>query len=302
MKKRVLVTGASGLVGSRFIELNSDKFDFITPSYPEFDLTKKESIKEVFEKVKFDTVVHLAAFTNVSESEVQRNNKNEACWKINVEGTKNLVSFLDPEKVQLIHISTDYVFPGSKEDPGPYSEEKIPDIDSNKVTWYGFTKAEAEREVSKFLEEKRTILRIIYPVRAKFDQKTDYLRKPLSLFDQGKLYPMFTDQTVSITFIDEMSQVLTKLINEKIYGTFHCSSKDTATPFDLISYLLKKARNVKNIVKPTTLDEFIKNTESSLVRYPKYGGLKVEKTQKALNINFSSWREIVDKLVEQGIC
>ena len=298
---KILVTGSTGLVGSRFIELLNNKYEFITPSYPEFDLTNKESIEKLFKENTPDIVVHFAAYTNVSEAENQRDNKDGDSWKINVEGTKNLVSFINPDKTHFIHISTDYVFPGSKENPGPYSEESLPENDSQKVTWYGYTKAEAEREVNKVLGENKTILRIIYPVRAKYDLKADYLRKPLSLFDQGKLYPMFTDQKVSISFIDEVAITLEKLIDGKIYGNFHCCSSDTSTPFDLITYLIEKARGVKNAVKPSSLDEFIKNSNSSPVRYPKYSGLKVEKTQETLGIKFSSWKEIIDKLVEQGI-
>jgi len=298
---KILVTGSNGLVGSRFIELLKNKYEFISPSYPEFDLTNKESIERLFKENILDVVVHFAAYTNVSEAENQRNNKDGDCWKINVEGTKNLVALIDPEKTHYIHISTDYVFPGSKENPGPYSEDSIPETDFSKVTWYGYSKAQAEREVDNKLKDERTILRIIYPVRARYDLKLDYLRKPLSLFDQGKLYPMFTDQKVSISFIDEISLVLEKLIDEKIYGNFHCCSSNTSTPFELITYLIEKARGVKNAVKPSILDEFIKNTNSSEVRYPKFGGLKVDRTQEILGIKFSSWKEIIDKLVEQGI-
>jgi dTDP-4-dehydrorhamnose reductase len=297
---KVLVTGSTGMVGSRFIEL-STKYDFVTPSYPEFDLTKKESIDKVIKENNPDVIVHLAAYTDVSKAEEQRNDKNGDCWKVNVEGTKNLISSIDASKVHFIHISTDYVFSGSKDNPGPYSEDSMPEKNSDKVTWYGFTKSEAEREVNSTLGDSKTILRIIYPVRAKYDQKLDYLRKPLSLFDQGKLYPMFNDQQVSITFIDELSLVLEKIIDSKIYGVFHCSSIDTGTPFDLVSYLLKKVRNVDNVVKPSSLDEFIKNTGNSEVRYPKYGGLDPQKTSKDLGIKLSSWKEIIDKLANQGI-
>ena len=54
--------------------------------------------------------------------------------------------------------------------------------------------------VNSILGRKRTILRLVYPVRAKYPAKLDYLRKPLSLFDQGKLYSLFNDQQVTITY------------------------------------------------------------------------------------------------------
>jgi len=301
MKKRILITGASGLVGSRFVELYADKYELITPSYPEFDLTKKETIKKYLDQKTPDVVIHLAAYTNVSEAENQRRDKNADCWKINVEGTESLISLVDSKKTHFIHISTDYVFSGSEEKPGPYKEDENPETDESKLTWYGFAKAEAERVVKKHCGDQTTILRLIYPVRARYDEKSDYLRKPLSLFDQGKLYPMFKDQQVTITYIDEASLALEKIIEKRALGIYHACTSNTSTPFELITYLIEKARRTKDAVKPSTLDEFIKNTGSSKIRYPKYGGLSVELTEQRLGIKFSPWKEVINKLIEQGI-
>lgn len=283
---KILVIGASGLVGSRFVELHRNKDELLTPDHKELDITQKNlDIKGA------DVVINFAAYTNVGEGENQRNNKNGDCWRINVEGVKNLLEAVG-KNVLFIQISTDMVFSGSS---GPYSEDDLPETDSNKLTWYGFCKAEAER-----LVKNHTILRLVYPVRSKFDRKLDYLRKPLKLFDEGKLYPMFTDQQVSFSFIDEVCLALEKIVEKRIKGVFHASSSDVTNPFELYTYLLEKAHGVKNVVKPSKLSDFLK-TISSSVRYPMFGGLKVEKTEKELEIKFSTWREIIDKLVEQGI-
>ncbi|MEK7127512.1 MAG: sugar nucleotide-binding protein [Patescibacteria group bacterium] len=276
---KILVTGASGLVGSRFVELSKFKESLICPRKEELDITNPNLVLP-----SADVVINFAAYTNVGEGENQRNDKNGLCWKINVDGVSNLLQA--SKDAFFIQISTDMVFSG---EAGPYSEDNLPETDPNKVTWYGFTKGEGERSC-----KDHTILRLIYPVRAKFDKKLDYLRKPLSLFDQGKLYPMFTDQQVSFTFIDEICLALDKIIEKRTEGIFHASSSDLTTPFELGNYLLEKTRGVKNAVKEGFLP-------LNSIRYPKLGGLKVEKTEKELGIKFSSWREIIDKLVEQGI-
>ena len=299
--KKIFVTGSAGLVGSRFLELAKDKFEIVSPEIDSLDITDKEEVFRFFQNNNIDTIVNFAAYTDVSQAENQRGDRAGDCWKVNVEGVRNLVSGIDPQKTHFIHISTDYVFPGSDVDKGPYSEDHSPMENENKVTWYGFTKAEGERVIKKILGEKATILRIIYPVRAKYDKKLDYLRKPLSLYDQGKLYPMFSDQQVSITFIDEAVKALEKIIESGYKGIFHAASSDTSTPYELVSYLLEKARGVKDAVKPSKLADFISQTKSSPIRYPQYGGLKVEKTGKNLGIKFSSWREIIEALVVQGI-
>lgn len=297
--KKILITGASGLVGSRFVELYGHEYQLITPGYPDFDLINKNSINNVFTRYNPETVVNLAAFTDVGIAEGQRNNKDELCYKINVDGTRNLISLIDPVKIHLIHISTDYVFSGAVDDPGPYEESKAPETDPNKLSWYGFTKAEGERIIKNTLGDKVTILRINFPVRAHYDLKLDFLRKPLSLYDQNKLYPLFSDQQLSITYIDQMSEVLKTLAEKKIFGVYHASTSDTASPHELISYLLEKTGRDKNRLEKSSLVEYLKNNPNA--RYPVKGGLRVEKTEASLGFKFFSWQKVIDELIAQGL-
>lgn len=299
--KKIFITGSDGLIGSRFLELLPEKYITLTPEIDDLDITDKKALRKFILKENPDVIVHFAAYTNVGEAENQRGDKKGLCWRINVEGTKNLVNLINPKTTHFIHISTDYVFSGAKDKKGPYSERQKAETDRNKLTWYGYTKAEAERVVLKKLGKKATIVRMLYPVRAKYDKKSDYLRWPLELFDKGKLYPMFSNQQVSITYIDEAAQVLTKIIKNNLKGVYHASSKDTGTPLKLVSYLIKRARGRKNVVKSQTLEEFIKNTNSNPVRYPKFGGLKVEQTEKRLKMRFRTWRQIINTLVKQGL-
>ncbi len=299
--KKVFVTGSNGLVGSRFVELSSNNFKLLTPEIDQLNLLDKKSVSYFIKKEKPDVIVHFAAFTDVTAAESQRGDKKGLCWMVNVEGTRNLINSIDHSRTHFIHISTDMVFPGSKDDPGPYEIDHKPESDPEKLTWYGFTKAEAERLVLNKFKDKATIVRIIYPVRAKYEAKLDYLRKPLRLFDEGKLYPLFSDQQISVTFIDELCKTLNKIIDKNIDGVLHISSQDTTTPFEIFSYLLKLNRAVKNDVKSIKLNEFLKNTKQSQIRYPKYGGLKTIETSKKLNHDFLTWKQIVDKISSQDI-
>lgn len=298
--KKVFVTGSAGLVGSRFLELQKENFNITAREIDKLDITNKSAVEKYFSKNKFDAIINFAAFTDVSAAEMQREDKKGACWQVNAGGVGNLLDALDPVKTQFIQISTDMVFPGNTDDPGPYSEGHKPETKSSKLTWYGFTKAEAERIVKERFGDRATIVRLIYPVRSRFDEKLDYLRKPLKLFDEGKLYPLFNDQQISITFIDEACLVIEKLIKQKIHGIFHASCPDTTSPYEIISYLIRKVRGVKSAVEVTSLDEFLK-TVGNKSRYPKYGGLSVKATEKVLGIRFGPWREIIDKLILQGL-
>jgi dTDP-4-dehydrorhamnose reductase len=297
--KEILLTGSSGLVCSRFIELYGKEYKLAIPDYPEFDLTNSENVRKTISEINPEVIVNFAAYTNVSEAENQRDDKNGDCWKINVEGIKNLINTLNPQ-IRFIQISTDMVFPGSEENPGPYKESHKSETDSKKVTWYGFTKGEGERMVLEKLGSDATVLRLIYPVRAKFEAKADYIRKPLALFDEGKLYPLFNDQQVSIAFIDEVALALKTIIDKDAKGIFHASSCNTTTPYELISYVIEKVRGKTGVVQTSSLKEFLKKADNP-VRYPMFGGLKVESTEKELGIKYNNWKEIVDELISQGL-
>ncbi len=136
-------------------------------------------------------------------------------------------------------------------------------------------------------------------MRAKFPQKADYLRKPLRSYKEGRLNPLFTDQVVSISFIDEVVVALDIIIEKGLKGVLHAGSHDRVKFDELINYFLTA---VVGEAKTTSwsIKDFWK-TGASPVRYPMCGGLCVEESEGRLGMKFSSWKEIVAKLVEQGV-
>lgn len=295
---KLLVTGGIGLVGSHFIENYStkgkDNTIILSPAKEELNIADEKSVENFFKLHTPDAIIHFAAFTDVTKAEEERDNKNAPCWIVNVEGTANLIRDVHPD-TYFIYISTDVVFSGTKKNPGPYNEDREPEENPDLLSWYGWTKREAEKLVVNNLGNG-AILRIANPVRAKYRGKLDYVRKILSLYDTGKLYPMFVDQYLTLTYINEVTETLKVLLEKRLPGVFHVSSVNVFTPFKLANLLIEKARGVKGAVKPITIENFLKD---NLSRYPQHGGLKVEKTQKTLNLKFMKWEEIIETLFKQ---
>ena len=292
-KIKVLATGASGLVGSRFVEL-AKNYELCTPEYPDFDLTDKKSVKETIEKCNPEWIINFAAFTDVNGAETQMGDETGSAWKVNVEGVQNLVDAFPSKKI--IQISTDMVFPGNEETPGPYAEnDKTPDT-KDSLTWYGWTKNRAEKII---LNHGGTILRIIYPVSAHYDAKLDFLRGPIKKFKDGTMYPLFNDQQVCIAFVDQVAETLQKIIDTDSVGIFHCSS-DTTTPYELISYTIDQLGGDASTIKQVSVHEFLK-TQTNKNRYPVWGGLKTVKTEEKFGLHFYTWQTIVEILIAQGL-
>lgn len=287
---KTLVIGSSGLVGSRFINLAKDKLNITGIDEKTLDITDKEAVKKYFEENKFDSVVNFAAVTNVDGAEKERGDENGFVWKLNVEGPKNLEEVCRQKNIFFAQISTDFVFEGTKENSGPYDEDaKLPSSLDDKMGWYGWTKNRGE--------VGDAIVRIAYPFyAANFEGKLDFAKNYLKVYDEGKLFPIFTDQIFTPINVDDLIYPLVKILEEKIKGVFHLVSSDPATPFEFVEYLLKKARNVEGVVQKGSMEEFLK-AEGRTPR-PRLGGLNTLNTQKTLNMRFKSWREMVDEFVE----
>src|SRR3990167_6166460 len=222
------VIGASSMVASRFCDLSKNHLNLIKGDLNgkiPIDITQEKSVSDFFKNHKFDWILLFSAFTDVDGAERQRNDKSGLCWKINVEGVKNVVSECQKRKKSLLFISTDFVFDGSD---GPYGEDSPVGPDLDKVSWYGITKLEAEKLICENLSIY-IILRISYPYRGPFMEKDDQIKRILRLFNAGNLYPMFYDQIITPTFVDDVAPAISLLLKKRASGIFHIASPRTVS-------------------------------------------------------------------------
>jgi dTDP-4-dehydrorhamnose reductase len=131
---RILLTGGTGRLGRELQVLLSG---VVAPSRAELDVTQPEMIEAALKRFEPEVLVHAAAYTDVAAAEQNR----EACWQINVAGTRRIVQAAVNFGVFLVHISTDYVFEGTR---GMYKEEDPP---GPVLNYYALSKLVAEELV-----------------------------------------------------------------------------------------------------------------------------------------------------------
>lgn len=279
------------MVGSRFCELT--KFDLIKADLNgenPIDITNEKSVANFFNNNNFDIAILFSAFTNVDAAETQRGDKGGSCWNINVNGS-NLVHMASQKKnTQLVFISTETVFDGTA---GPY-EESDKTGDNEKLSWYGVTKKITEEQLRE--GENSLIIRICYPYRSQFEQKPDFARSIIKKFDDGYIFPMFTDQIITPTFIDDLTPAIELLISKNATGIYHVASPQETTPFEFAKYLLSTFGRDASKLQEGSILQFLKK-ESGAPR-PIKGGLKVDKVARVGFVP-TNWQDGIRRIFEQ---
>ena len=283
------------MVGSRASEMLHADFHLIEADLNGdigIDICDQKSVNDFFENHDFEAAILFSAFTDVDGAEKQREGKNGLCWQINVVGTRNVVDAYQKYNRKLIFISTDFVFEGIR---GPYGEDDPIGKEESRLSWYGLTKIEAEKIVSTL--DDFIILRISYPYRAKFEGKDDIAKRILRLYKEGKLYPMFADQNITPTFIDDLAPALTLLLDTNASGNYHLASPELTTQYDFAKELLTVFGQDSSKLEQASVVEFVKKPGAT--PRPTKGGLKVDKISK-LGFIPTSWKDGIRKIYEQS--
>lgn len=285
----LLIIGSSGLVGSRFVELSRKRpFNLITPSHTTLDILNKKKLTATVKKYNPQVIINFCAITNIDEAEKERGNMHGKIWQTNVVGVSHIVEACKAMGVFFIQISTDAIFPGSEENPGPYNEDSVPCTDGKGINWYGYTKLIAETETKK-LGKQSAIVRISHPF-GNLCSERDLIRKTIhDISDDRK---MFTDQLFTPTFIDDLTVALWIIAEKQLSGIFHVGCQELVSRWTFNQYIAKKLKNKKLLTAGSMKDLFVRGRAIRT----RLGGFQTSQTQSTLGISFHSWQDALNEI------
>lgn len=277
MEEKLLVTGGSGLFGSKLIDLAKRENYTIYATYRQHkplnaiscrvDISKRTEVKKIFDEIQPDFVVHAAALTNVDKCELEK----KKAYKINAEGVKNVVEKCKKNKVFLVYISTDYVFDGEK---GLYKEDDIP----NPINYYGMTKLKGEEYV-KSLDDSCIARTSSLFGTVSSRSKLDFFSWVLKKLKNDNEVRVITDQWISPTLNTNLANMVLEILRRRITGIYHLSG-DTRTNKYAFSKLIAQVYDLDvNLIVPIFSNEI-----SCIAKRPRDSSLNVEKARQMLNI------------------
>ncbi len=266
MKTKILVTGLTGLVGSRFTELLGDVYEFqVIGRTSGVDILDKIAVQDMILSSDAQIVLHMAAKTNVDGCELDKDRdkellqlsdsqkkeeiwvKEQTAWAVNVFGTQNIVEACQETNKKIIYLSTDFVFDGKKR---TYSE----DDEANPINWYAKTKYEGEKLI-KTSGLDYIIARPAYPYRAYF-ARNDFVRALIEKLQKSEKLNMVTDHIMTPTFIDDIVNALDILIQKDEKGIFHVVGSQAITPYDAAIKIGQTFDFDESLISKTTRREY----------------------------------------------
>ena len=273
---KLLVTGASGLLGTRICQLaakqNYEVFSAHSEHKPQFgvpiklNITDSTALKQVFDKTRPDVVVHSAALSDVDKCEKEKG----LAWKINVESTSNIAQLCHRHNCFLVYVSTDYVFNGVK---GDYKETE----QTAPINNYGLTKLKGEEEIKKSRAEyciaRASVIYGSIPAAGKVNFAL-WLIEKLGKKEETKTV---TDQWNSPTLNTNLAEMILEIIEKRKTGTFHLAGATRLSRHEFAQNIAETFNLDQNLLRPTSSEKM-----PWIAKRPRDTSLNVDKAKQIL--------------------
>lgn len=283
--KHILITGSDGQLGKTFRKISSNycnNYKFIFSDLLELDITNIESIRTFCNTEKVDIVINCAAYTAVDKAEEDQEN----VYLINSIGVSNLSKVCKEVGIFMVHISTDYVFDGTRIDT--YEEGANP----NPISVYGASKVSGEKEMIRS-GVNGIILRTSW-LYSEFGN--NFVFTILRIARERDRIQIVDDQFGTPTNSCDLAEVILQLLErkDKIKGCeiFHYSNSGSCSWYEFAKRIIE-IKEIKCHVEGIKSEAY-----NTLAKRPKHSVLNKQKIINFLKIDIPEWQESLEKMLK----
>mgnify|MGYP003393399497 CR=1 FL=1 len=254
-KKKVVVTGSNGMLGSSLFEQLKKKYSIKGITIEDADITDFDAVVKVIRKIKPDIVIHTAGYTKVDDCE----GNSLLAYKVNGIGTRNVAVACQKIDASMVYISTDYVFDGTKNTP--YIEFDA----ANPLSVYGKSKLAGEIFVQQILS-RSYIIRTSWLYGA---GGTNFVDTIINKAKTEKVLKVVDDQFGSPTYTKDLANKIGEIIDKERYGTYHVTNSGSCSWFEFAKKIVEYS-NIKGVdvipIKSNALNRPAKRPANSVLQ------------------------------------
>jgi dTDP-4-dehydrorhamnose reductase len=284
---KILVLGASGQLASHLKELLPEAAYW---GREEFDLRHPAGLPAAIESFAPSFLVNAAAYTAVDKAEVER----DIAWSVNAEAPAMAARAAAALDIPLVHVSTDYVFDGTKD--GEYGV----DDPCNPISVYGSTKLEGERAV-RVLAPKSWVLRTSWVFS---EHGANFAKTILRLASTKKELRVVADQFGRPTYAGDLARLVERMVQSRgmaevlPYGTYHAVGGAVTSWHGFAEAIVRTAVRLKRLARSPLITAIPTSEYPTAARRPQNSALAPSvELQSRFNVDFD-WSRGLDTMME----
>lgn len=279
----ILVTGSNGQLGSHMRLLAPQSANrWVFTDVAELDITSRTAVDACVDSNEIQMIVNCAAYTNVDRAESDE----AAALRINAEAVGYLAAAMKRVDGMLVHVSTDYVFGGNKNNT-PCREDEP----SNPTGAYGRTKLAGEKAAM-------TCRSLIFRTSWLYSEYgKNFLLTMYNLTATKPELRVVFDQVGTPTYAGDLAQAIFSIVESGAYrgheGIYHYSNEGVCSWYDFTKEIARQAGHTECRIYPCHSDEY-----PSPVKRPAYSVLDKTKFKETFNMPVPYWTDSVSKCIK----
>ena len=282
---KFLITGYRGQLGYDIVrELEKREFkDYLALDKEELDITNRDDVMRVVHEYQPDVIFHCAAWTAVDKAE----DMIDACYNVNVVGTRNIVDASLDVGAKILYMSTDYVFDGKKD--GYYTEED----EVHPMSVYGRTKYEGEEEVRRNPKHYITRISWVFGINGH-----NFIKTMIKLSRDHDELSVVNDQIGTPTYTVDLARLLVDMALTDQYGTYHSTNEEYCSWAEFADYIFK-SNGIPTKVKPVSTEEYLEISGTKQAYRPRNSKLSKDKLKRAGFKLLPSWKDATKRYCDE---
>jgi dTDP-4-dehydrorhamnose reductase len=278
MSMKVLLTGADGQTGQTLIRSALvDRCELVALSRADLDITDARAVLQLIAALKPDVIINAAAYTAVDAAESNA----DVAFAVNATGPENLARGAQIHGSHLIHLSTDFIFDGSKNLPYTPADSTGP------LGVYGHSKLAGEQAVRRLLPEHSTIIRTAWLYS---QYRSNFVKTMLRLMREKEQIRVVDDQIGTPCSTLTLSACINAAVEKRISGIFHWSDAGLASWYDFAVAIQEEALLLGLLENAIPIKPIPCSAYPTPARRPVYSVLDKRETAAALNLEPQHWR------------